>query len=421
MIRGQYRFNHTIQLPSRYPLEDHQMTGISSPVFIGAGVDFSSAIHRYLPSAADSDEVDAADSPVDGFPVTIFGCLSSKSGDAHVTGRMIGQSVRMLIPARRLAGEIRGSINIPARLVRNFGEGIARKGILANLLTGFSSVGSIPLGIGLSPVRMDWPAAAVSVFSPTRQGSFGFCHSRARELRFRATHLHSIPISPRGHFWPHPLQFYQRRRSPRRPIRLLCRRIAPNSAAGRLIRWMGSFCLCVTFKRGKWKQPLNGEFNWDKICILPPALVSTAHRRLRPPGITNYGVRIMKKNLQWKEWNLGETWELKCMRNSAKTTQWRSHWHPMSTGSRSYWRGQGKFHPLDSKSVAFLVDFCNFQRFKGFLFLNEQRETNYSVFVVHKNTDFWFDFAGLLKSVHKKAAGRRFPVAGCRLPAGHLI
>ncbi|XP_022941159.1 zinc finger CCCH domain-containing protein 20-like [Cucurbita moschata] len=72
MIRGQYRFNHTIQLPSRDPLEDHQMTGISSPVFIGAGVDFSSAIHRYLPSAADSDEVDAADSPVDGFSCDDF-------------------------------------------------------------------------------------------------------------------------------------------------------------------------------------------------------------------------------------------------------------------------------------------------------------------------------------------------------------
>uniref|UniRef100_A0A0A0L582 Uncharacterized protein n=1 Tax=Cucumis sativus TaxID=3659 RepID=A0A0A0L582_CUCSA len=62
MIGEQSRFNHTIQVPPWDPLDDHHMTGISSPVFISSGVDsfidsFSS-IHRYLPSAADSDELD---------------------------------------------------------------------------------------------------------------------------------------------------------------------------------------------------------------------------------------------------------------------------------------------------------------------------------------------------------------------------
>ncbi|KAE8649902.1 hypothetical protein Csa_012683 [Cucumis sativus] len=76
MIGEQSRFNHTIQVPPWDPLDDHHMTGISSPVFISSGVDsfidsFSS-IHRYLPSAADSDELDGVGEAVDGFSCDHF-------------------------------------------------------------------------------------------------------------------------------------------------------------------------------------------------------------------------------------------------------------------------------------------------------------------------------------------------------------
>lgn len=75
MIGEQSRFNHNIQVqvPPWDPLEDYPMTGVSSPVFVSGGldsfIDSFSAIHRYLPSAADSDELDTA---VDGFSCDHF-------------------------------------------------------------------------------------------------------------------------------------------------------------------------------------------------------------------------------------------------------------------------------------------------------------------------------------------------------------
>lgn len=75
-IGEQSRFNHTIQVPPWDPLEDHHLTGISSPVFIAGGVDSFidsfSAIHHYLPSAADSDDLDAVAEAVDGFSCDHF-------------------------------------------------------------------------------------------------------------------------------------------------------------------------------------------------------------------------------------------------------------------------------------------------------------------------------------------------------------
>ncbi|XP_022140141.1 zinc finger CCCH domain-containing protein 23-like [Momordica charantia] len=79
MISERTRFNHTIEVPQWDPLEDHPLTGISSPVFV-AGVDSNfidsfAAIHRFLPSndyaAVDSDEFDVA-AAVDGFSCDHF-------------------------------------------------------------------------------------------------------------------------------------------------------------------------------------------------------------------------------------------------------------------------------------------------------------------------------------------------------------
>ncbi|KAG6591452.1 Zinc finger CCCH domain-containing protein 20, partial [Cucurbita argyrosperma subsp. argyrosperma] len=73
MIGEQSRFTHTIQVPPWDPHEDHHTIGISSPVFIPGGldsfIDSFSAIHRYLPSAADST---AAEEAVDGFSCDHF-------------------------------------------------------------------------------------------------------------------------------------------------------------------------------------------------------------------------------------------------------------------------------------------------------------------------------------------------------------
>lgn len=68
---------------------------------------------------------------------------------------MTGPSVRTHIPARKLAGGIRGSIITPVRLVLISGKGTVGKATVVSLLTAFSNVGSTQLVIGPNYVKMD--------------------------------------------------------------------------------------------------------------------------------------------------------------------------------------------------------------------------------------------------------------------------
>lgn len=115
---------------------------------------------------------------------------------------MIGRSVRTLIQARRLAGEIRGSIITLVRRALTFEKVAVRKAIRASLRMVFLSVGFILLVTGLSHVRTEPTVEEESVSSPILLNNLGFCLSRAREARTRLSRMMNLHF---GSLWMDPV------------------------------------------------------------------------------------------------------------------------------------------------------------------------------------------------------------------------
>lgn len=121
-------------------------------------------------------------------PPISFECTSSRLRSVCEEDRTTGPSARSLIPARRLAGEIRGSITILVPRVRIFGRGTVIKEMRVSSLMEFSSAGFIRLDIGLSRARMERVAEGEFASLLIRRSSLGFCLSRVLGVRVPSLH-----------------------------------------------------------------------------------------------------------------------------------------------------------------------------------------------------------------------------------------